>query len=272
MATLGLCINDLGRLEEYLGEIDESLALQIFVRGPTSFTDTEACAKRELLQGRPILVHAAFVSNPWRGAKGSLYNIGMELKHCAYIGACGYVLHLAPDMHNEEMLALVLGHIRKYVDQARAAGQTPPTIFFEINSTRSGPLSFETPEKINTIFDKIYKHAEGLEVGLCIDTAHLFACGVSFASRRVAQEWLDRLRPDLRVMFHLNDSSEPLGSGRDKHAGLCEGNIWGDHEAGNSGIAAVMKFAQARACYVILEQPFEVALRGIALLRAHFKN
>jgi deoxyribonuclease-4 len=260
-AILGLCVNDLVRLEEYLGELDEDIAVQVFVRGPTNFTDTEACNKRELLKGRHVLVHAAFVSNPWRGARGSLYNIGAELKHCAYIGARGYILHLGPDM--QDTLELVLTFIRRHVDPASTL-----TVFFEINSTHPSDNSFETPEKINAIFDKIYKHAEGIKVGLCVDTAHLFACGVSLATKKAAREWLGRLRPDLRVMFHLNDSSEPLGSGRDKHAGLCEGNIWGDYEVENSGIAAVMEFAAAHGCYVILEQPFDVALRGIAKVRA----
>ncbi len=270
---LGICVNDLGRLEEYLGEIGANLVLQIFVRGPTQFKDTEACARRDLLIGRHVIVHSAFVSNPWGRARGSLFNIGIELRHAKYIGARGYILHLAAGMYGDSSqfeAGMEQGDILRVV-MAYLGKQEKVPIYFEINSCHASERSFETPDKIHALFDKLEPLAAeyGVEIGLCIDTAHLFACGISWSRYGDAREWLEALRP-MRVMFHLNDSHEPFASGRDRHAGLCKGNIWGDYPAGESGIRAVVEYAARHSCVIILEQSFEIAIEGIALLTGAF--
>jgi apurinic endonuclease APN1 len=64
-------------------------------------------------------------------------------------------------------------------------------------------------------------------VGVCVDTAHVFAAGYDIANayddvlRRFDDEiGLRRLR-----MMHLNDSKAPLGSRRDRHELIGEGAI-----------------------------------------------
>ena len=66
-------------------------------------------------------------------------------------------------------------------------------------------------------------------LGVCIDTQHLFASGVSYETRDEADEVIgtfDRLvgLPRLKAL-HLNDSKVALGSNRDRHENLGDGEI-----------------------------------------------
>lgn len=71
------------------------------------------------------------------------------------------------------------------------------------------------------------KHA--LPVGVCIDTCHIFAAGYDI---RTPQAWIKTLEEFDRIVgmqhlyaFHLNDSKGALGSKKDRHANLGEGEI-----------------------------------------------
>ena len=100
------------------------------------------------------------------------------------------------------------------------------------------------------------------EFGLCVDTAHLWSCGVDIASREAAQTWLEELEavsdviPPGAVMFHLNDSLDDRGSGVDHHAPLLQGKIWGEYaeEPKESGLAAFVEYAVRHDTVAILER------------------
>ena len=68
-----------------------------------------------------------------------------------------------------------------------------------------------------------------IPVGVCIDTCHIFAAGYDI---RTAKGWEETLvdfdkKVGMRFLqaFHLNDSMKPLGSRRDRHAPLGQGEI-----------------------------------------------
>lgn len=75
----------------------------------------------------------------------------------------------------------------------------------------------------------IERTKDRLPVGVCIDTCHIFAAGYDI---RTPEGWKQTLKAfDESVglqhlyAFHLNDSMKPLGSKRDRHAPLGEGEI-----------------------------------------------
>ncbi|HET6809934.1 MAG TPA: deoxyribonuclease IV [Acidimicrobiales bacterium] len=88
-------------------------------------------------------------------------------------------------------------------------------------------------------------------VGVCVDTQHLWASGISFATAaqadRVVSELdavvgLDRLR-----CLHLNDSKVPFGANRDRHENLGEGTI------GRRGLAAILGHPDLQGLPAVLE-------------------
>src|SRR5882762_7649387 len=177
----GTCVNtqSLDALEDICEEIHAlgfHPVLQVFVRNPTMFKDALTVDQKAQIRALVdqeqaiVVVHGAYISAPWGGAKSSLYNIMLEAALCEEIGSSGYILHLAPGVINRPVLAAVLSRLKSCI------------VWFEINAVKSSSTSFETPEKLAAAFSVISEIADELSVavGLCIDTAHLFAAGVSF--------------------------------------------------------------------------------------------
>lgn len=90
-------------------------------------------------------------------------------------------------------------------------------------------------------------------VGVCLDTAHLYAAGWDISSEegidRMLEE-LDRLIGLSRVkVVHINDSLVPCGSRRDRHA------LIGRGELGPEGMAAIVNHRFLKTLPGILETP-----------------
>ncbi len=75
----------------------------------------------------------------------------------------------------------------------------------------------------------IERTKDKLPVGVCIDTCHIFAAGYDI---RTEKGWKETLKAFDEIIgleylyaFHLNDSMKELGSRRDRHAPLGEGEI-----------------------------------------------
>lgn len=123
---------------------------------------------------------------------------------------------------------------------------------------------YETPEKLAALFRLIRERIdpELSYFGLCIDTAHIWACGADIRLREDAQRWLEGLEaihdiiPPEAIMFHLNDNRNALGSGIDEHDPLLYGAIWGDfvYEPWRSGLVAFLDYARRYNIPTILER------------------
>jgi endonuclease IV len=119
-------------------------------------------------------------------------------------------------------------------------------LWLEINAAKPTEGTFETPEKITTLFNKLNNPS----FGLCIDTAHLWSLGVSMTTHDEALHWLEKL-PDVPTMIHLNDSRAVFGSGVDRHQTLTMGNIW--HED-CTGLMVILDWAYKAGYMIILER------------------
>jgi deoxyribonuclease-4 len=94
------------------------------------------------------------------------------------------------------------------------------------NTAGAGGTMGVTFQEIRSLIDSV---GGDPRVGVCLDTAHLFESGHDLRSRAGldamladfdAAVGLDRL-----VMLHLNDSKTPLGSNRDRHENIGDGDI-----------------------------------------------
>ncbi len=92
-------------------------------------------------------------------------------------------------------------------------------------------------------------------LGVCLDTCHLFAQGYDFR----VPEGLARLKDDIDATIgrekvravHFNDSRMPMGSHRDRHANLGEGEI------GREGLVAVLTDPWLSTLPFVLETPVD---------------
>ena len=90
-------------------------------------------------------------------------------------------------------------------------------------------------------------------LGLCLDTAHVFEAGFDIRTAAGLDETLARLDAacglERLVMLHLNDSRTPLGSNRDRHENI------GDGEIGREGFRAIVNHPAFADVPGILEVP-----------------
>lgn len=254
-------------------------AAQIFVAGPQSFKPTadaaEIAACRHVIDanGVRVVIHGAYVDHPWKRSAASIHNIKQEMRVAAALGATGVIIHLAAGAADDGNLR----HVLETVAADTLPGGANPILWLEIHTAKASPLTYETPEKLIRLFERVRavaaRRPDGaqLRVGLCIDTAHVFSCGVALTSVEVMGRWLGQLSAlpaGTPIMVHLNDSASTIGSGKDIHAGLARGGIWGmyDPRAGllpvaESGLMAILLWAEAGRHMVILERGDDDALR-----------
>ena len=95
--------------------------------------------------------------------------------------------------------------------------------------------------------------AGALPLGICIDTAHLFAAGYAVHEKAGLAGLIERLRLlgllERIGLVHLNDSKTPFGVRRDQHENLGEGLI------GYEGLARVVRHPALAHVPFVLEVP-----------------
>jgi len=94
------------------------------------------------------------------------------------------------------------------------------------NSAGAGGTIGRSLEELATLVDALDGHPR---LGLCLDSCHLYVSGVDVTDPAVVDGLvreleghvgLDRLRA-----LHVNDAAAPLGSNRDRHANILEGEL-----------------------------------------------
>lgn len=107
-----------------------------------------------------------------------------------------------------------------------------------------------TFEELRDILDAA---GQSPRLGVCLDTAHLFAAGWDIRTPRGVAEMVEAFdrRVGLRWLrvLHFNDSKTPLGSRLDRHENIGEGRI------GRAGFRAVFSHPALRAVPGVIETP-----------------
>lgn len=233
-------------------------AIQVFNQSPRMWRPTrwkapDVAEFRELMAGGPIetvVIHAVYLVNPASKdpeirAK-SLASMVHSLRMGDAIGAAGVVLHPGSTVGEPHGEAL-----ERVGDALRHA----------LEESESCPLLLEdTAGAGNTLgrsFEELARLVElggGHErLGLCLDSCHLLASGFDVRTREGVTALMDdcvalvgegRLR-----CLHVNDSQTPLGSNRDRHAPLGEG------ELGAKGCGAFLSEPRFEGLPAIFEGP-----------------
>lgn len=257
-------------------------AVQIFVTGPKTFKETLTQEEKDSIRayvtahGTPLVIHGAYVDRPWSNLAGPIDNVKLELQIGAYIGATGVIVHLSAGCANDNEFRRALTSIAE-VELPR-----PQVLWLETQAAKSSNFTYETPEKVRRLFARIESYGINnpmLKFGLCIDTAHLFACGTSFETIGTAKQWIEEVsaitlgRQPIPVMMHLNDSSSTFGSGIDRHAPILNGNIWSAYHPTtgtipfeNSGLNYILEWADSNKILTVLERDDEDLHKDLKLV------
>jgi deoxyribonuclease-4 len=235
-------------------------AIQIFNQSPrmwkaSSYPADDVAAFRQEIEQSPIdavLIHAVYLLNcasedPAIRAK-SLASLTNSLRVGAMIGASAVVLH--PGSAKTGDVGEAIARAGETIREALADSETCP-LHLEDTAGAGGTLG----RSIDELAALIDACGSDQRIGLCLDSCHLFASGYdirTIAGMDAAVAEIDAKIGLERVgSLHLNDSQTPLGSNRDRHANVGQG------ELGEKGCAAFLSSPALQGLPCVLETPGE---------------
>lgn len=250
---------------DYVRTIDEANALivenipnarpccALFISGPRNAHINVSHETARMIGARTtgsVLFHAAYVDLPFSATSvhdaifarvDTIVTLCMEAR-------ADVVIHTSSRFFDDDVCAFVVPRllqcVRAHGREAREYGR----IFLE---TMSFDERFANPDAINDIFARFFDGEPN--IGMCVDTAHIWAAGADISTRENCTAWFEALAP-IPIAIHLNDSYNPLGTRRDKHACLGEGEIWNAHERADDGYVAILMWAREHGAHIILER------------------
>ncbi len=172
-----------------------------------------------------------------------------ELRRCVLLGIPYLVTH--PGAHMGEGEEAGLRRVAESLDAVHDVIPADGVITcLEITAGQGSSLGYRL-DHLATIIERV-KHPK--RVGVCLDTAHLFAAGYDFRGRKYAKfrKELEKVLGLKRVkVLHLNDSKKALGSRVDRHDHIGKGLI------GLSGFRPIVRDDAFAGIPKILETPKE---------------
>lgn len=116
------------------------------------------------------------------------------------------------------------------------------------NTAGKGTTIGKSMEELHSIIELV---DDDSRVGVCIDTCHAHAAGYDLANKtdELVQEIENTFGLDKLKVIHLNDSKDPMGSEKDNHEHIGEGNI------GEEGFKAFINHPKLKNLPMILETP-----------------
>jgi endonuclease IV len=122
---------------------------------------------------------------------------------------------------------------------------------------KAGPFTLDKPKNMMKLLELGLPES----CGFCVDTAHLFASGINITEQSTAKAYLEDIQALERpITVALNDQVYGFGKGRDQHASLCHGSIWGKFldfdtpKLKKSGLYEFVKFIDKFQIPTILER------------------
>lgn len=260
ISTAGGLLNAVKRATDIGAEV-----VQVFSGNPRqwrgyAYTDEQLEAFGSALQESDLLlfVHSIYLINV-AGPDPALRDrstqaLAESLAFAARTGAAGVVTHVGS--HRGDGFEAALPRIREAVLCAQEAALAScgtadlPPLLLE-SSAGGGDSVGRDPAELGLMLECLA--GSPAPVGVCLDTAHVFAAGLavhtssglgSLIADLAASGCLDAVR-----LVHLNDSRTAFGSRSDRHENLGEG------ELGSAGLAMVVRHPAFRLSPFVLEVP-----------------
>jgi deoxyribonuclease IV len=155
---------------------------------------------------------------------GSISVVRQELERGSLIGARAIMTHLGSfgDYPEKEGLQRVAEAVAKVMDGYKGTTQ----LLLEI-SAGAGKIVGDTFEELAAILDN--KILKKYDVGICLDTCHMFASGYGLSSKKSVDDTLKKFDKligfDKLAMVHANDSKAECGGHLDRHEHIGKGKI-----------------------------------------------
>jgi len=234
-------------------------AVQVFLADPQDWKTPTPRPDAEALRGSDVMVvvHAPYVLNVAttnnRIRIPSRKLLAAHAAAAAAVGAHALVAHGGHVLAKDDP-AVGVDNWRKTFARQADDGGFPVPLLIE-NTAGGGNAMARDLDAIGRLWDAVGEFG----AGFVLDTCHAWAAGWDLATV-VADVRAVTGRIDL---VHLNNSRDPAGSSRDRHAPLADGEI---------PTELLIEVARAADCPVLLETPGAGHADEIAMLRAELDN
>jgi deoxyribonuclease-4 len=174
-----------------------------------------------------VLVHALYLCN-LATPDETIYGKSVETMRSTVDAACaieadGVVLHVGSHLGSgfEAGLKRCVPALREVLERC-----SDTTWLLLENSAGAGGTIGRSLDELAAIIDALDDHPR---LGVCLDSCHLYVSGVDVGDPDTVAGVLDDLDAQIGLgrlrALHVNDAAAPLGSNRDRHANVLEGEL-----------------------------------------------
>lgn len=199
-----------------------------------------------------LVAHAPYTINPCskteRTREFARMTLADDLKRMEYLPGNYYNFH--PGSHTEQGMEVGISQIAETLN-AILKPEQHTTVLLETMSGKGSEVGGRF-EELREILDRV---ALNTQMGVCMDTCHISDAGYDIAGDidGVLTEFdrvigLERLKA-----VHINDSMNPLGAHKDRHARIGEGYL------GEAAFGRIINHPALRYLPFILETPNDLA-------------
>ena len=199
-----------------------------------------------------LLIHAVYLLNPASEEADfrdkTLASLTVSLQAGAALGAVAVVLHPGSALKAGGAVDAAIERAAAVIAEALSESDDCP-LHLENTAGAGGTLG-RSFEELASLIELAGGHER---LGVCLDSCHLLASGYDVRSAETLSDVLDDFDRIVGLerlgSLHINDSATPLGSNRDRHANLGEG------ELGPDGCAAFLSEPRFEGMPCIFEGP-----------------
>lgn len=251
-------------------------AVQIFSGNPRGWKivpfDPEAgaefrrrCREEDI---HPVFIHSPYLINlsapDEEIYEKSLAAFQNDLRRSDLLGADGFVIHVG--YHKGEGMEAGMKKMAAALKETLAVlPDLKTTILLENTASAGSSLG----HRFEVIAEIMELSGAGEKLGLCFDTCHAFVSGYDVSSKAGLDRTLEEIDRTIGLarlqIVHFNDSKYGLGSRRDRHAHIGEGEI------GRAGMRRIARHPLLQDKAFILETPKKTPEddpRNIALVKS----
>jgi deoxyribonuclease-4 len=245
--------------------------VQVFVANPRAWATPPDDPDGDALfgsscadSGIAVFVHAPYLINfgspsPETLAR-SVAALSFSLSRAAAIGASGVVMHAGSAVLGNDRdvaMAQVRNHLLRVLDDVGG-----PRLLIEPTAGGGGALASDAAS-LAAYLDVIGRDER---VGVCLDTCHMHAAGHDVSTpqlfARAVKDFARAAGKGRIGLIHSNDSRDPVGSKRDRHASIGAGTI------GREAFSSLFQTPLLRGVPLVVETADADHASDIATLKA----
>jgi deoxyribonuclease-4 len=231
--------------------------VQLFVQSPRTWRfpnhdpkDLEAFRERHGELDMPALVHSLYLVNLAAPDDG-VYGKSVETMRATVDAACaidaeGVVFHVGSHLGAgfEAGLERAVPALEQVLERCNES-----TWLLMENSAGAGGTIGRSVEELAILFDALGRHER---LGICLDSCHLYVSGVDVTDAATYDALLndvdERIGLERLRALHANDAKAPLGSNRDRHDNIGDGDM-------AEGLGVFLAHPEVQHLPVVLEVP-----------------